>query len=477
MLFIILPLLFISPGSGEAKTVLLGQEDTTTVLLVGGKSKLITFEDKISRASITETDIADVVVVSPCEIVLNGKKPGTTTLIVWDMNEESTTFDLSVELDTAQLQQLINQLIPFEDIYIYPASDSVVLAGEVARETSIQKAMNLARAFVVNENKLVNLMKLQEPKQIMLQVRFAEVDRSIEKNLGIDFFIQDANYTRSSFIGGLLSPQVSATSTDFGISSSTDLLLEMRRGTNYTMAFKALEEKGLLRIIAEPNLLARSGEEASFLAGGEFPIPVVQGAGGTASNSVTIQFKEFGIKLNFTPEVTDAGSIKLKVAPEVSVLDFSSAAVQLSGFSVPGLVTRKADTTVEMASGESLIIGGLISQKETKGLDKVPILGEIPVLGWLFKSDSYQKEETELIVLVTPIFIKPVALNDLAEVASLHETPELIKPQKAPYRDAQADLMRGFIDPQSSIVRKTLDQVEEETAPYAPQSSQGYGYY
>lgn len=313
-------------------------------------------------------------------------------------------------------------------------------------------------------------------KQVLIEVRFAEVDRTQSRNLGLDYILQDKDWTHSRFLAGGLAPQVPTTPNftrvestvrDVSLSSVVNQLFEWRKGgPDITTALNALEERGLVRTLATPNLLAISGEIASFLAGGEFPIPVVQATTGTAaSSSVTIEFKEFGIRLLFRPEVITDDEIRLFIAPEVSVLD-TSTGIQISGFSIPSLTTRRASTTVQMRPGESLIIGGLLSQFDTKTNREVPYLGRIPILGKLFSSEKFKKEETELLVLVTPRLVAPARVDVQQPFSDPQAVGETWKQQIAPppYRHEQADAIRQQITPEPTQPPQAVQSPDAITA-------------
>ena len=304
-------------------------------------------------------------------------------------------------------------------------------------------------------------------QQVMIEVRIAEVNRTLSRDLGVDYIVQDKDYTQSQFLSGALVPQLPDTKNanrlntssveDTVLSSTVNQFFEYRRnGPDIGLALKALQEKGLVRILAEPNLLAVSGQEASFLAGGEFPIPVVQATSGTSVNSsVTIEFKEFGVRLGFRPDVVNDDEIRLFVAPEVSVLQFGSASVQISGFTIPSLLTRKSSTTVQMHSGESLVIGGLLNEFDTKTNKQIPFLGSIPVLGKLFSSEQFQNEETELMVIVTPRLVKPQVID----VHQPFSDPKAVK--AALDKQARAPL---FPDERGEAIREAIMRAVDETS-------------
>lgn len=433
-------------------------ETSTTaskVALGAGQSSLLQFEDPIDRVSINNETIADVVVVSSNQLLVQGRQPGTTSLIVWQAGNNHF-FTVTVEAAPYRrgtFDAFLHELAPEEvDLRAYESDKTIILAGKAKHPANVAKAVQAANSAA---EKVVNIVDVQDPKQVLIEVRFAEVDRRVSKALGIDYILQNSDITQSSFMGGSLAPQTPATPKFGRISSGSDVLLssavkqflEWRGGlVDLTVAINALEDKGLIRILAEPNLLAMSGEKASFLAGGEFPIPVVQGGGSGGNNSVTVEFKEFGIHLDFKPDVTAEDTIRLSVAPEVSVLDFGPAAVRVGGFQIPALVTRRTSTTVEMRPGESLVIGGLLSQTQTTDKNQVPVLGNIPVLGQLFKSEKFKNEQTELLVLVTPRLVQPkaVAVSErYRDLQTIGQTLE--KYEAAPYPDERGDELRRAI--------------------------------
>ena len=422
------------------------------VRLVTGQSTLLEFPQPIERAAVSNETIADVVVVSPTQLLVSGKQAGSTTLIVWKSggNEVRT---IRVGADVDAFNELLHKLMPDEALLTYQTDHAIILAGTAKHPANVEKAVQAAGAMA---EKVVNLVDVADQKQVLLEVRFAEANRSVGRTLGLDYTLQGKDFTKAGFLSGGLTPQTPSTPQfaridpqDLQLSSTITDLFELRRGTDISLILTALEEKGLIRILAEPNLLTLSGEEASFLAGGEFPIPVVQSAAGTGNNAVTIEFKEFGIRLNFKPVVTGDDAIRMFVEPEVSVLDFGPAAVTIGGFQVPALITRRASTHVYLRSGESLVIGGLISQTDNRTRNQVPVLGSVPVLGQLFRSDRFQKDETELLVLVTPRLTQPAQMNLPVNFPNSEKVRDALGAQMTPppYPDAGADAVLGAIRP------------------------------
>jgi pilus assembly protein CpaC len=395
-------------------------DTTTDIDLLVGRSTILNVGSPISRVSLTVPDVADAMVTAPNQLLIHGKAPGTISLFVWDRGGAIKTFEVRVRRDLTALAAQLRQLFPGEAITAVGSGKDVVLSGTVSGQYVVDKAATVAGGYVEKKENVVNLLKQQEgvaSNQVMLRVRFAEVSRSAIQELGASLFTGPTGYkdviARSSTqqfaapnftelnrtaIGGKLA-------TSDGKYSLSDFLNLFVFSNKYNIGavVRALQEKGLFQSLAEPNLIATNGKEASFLAGGEFPYPVVQG--GSNSNSVSIMFKEFGIRLNFTPTVLGGDLINLKVRPEVSSLDFGNA-VTVSGFRVPSLTTRRAETEVELRDGQTFAIAGLMSNSVQDSMRKIPGIGEIPILGWLFKSKAMQKAQTELVVMITPTIVR-----------------------------------------------------------------------
>jgi pilus assembly protein CpaC len=405
------------PAAGQAQTApAVGQLRMQT-----GRSLIINSPENLSRVSVSDPTIATAVIVSPMQVLINGLAPGTVTLILWDQQDRTQTYNLGVELDINAINQALATVFPNETIRVSQAGSAVVLSGTV----STKEVGDRAAAFVATQAKsVVNLLSPTENRQVvMLQVKFAEVDRSAIQQLGMNIFSTGAANTIGTISTGQFAPpSLNSVSNNgantFNLGDLLNLFI-FRPDINLGVTVKALENKNLLQILAEPNVLALNGAEASFLAGGEFPFPVVQGSAGL--QSVTIQFKEFGIRLGFTPTLLDDGQIRLKVAPEVSALDFANG-VNISGFTVPALSTRRASTQVQLRDGQSFAIAGLLDNRTTEVASKIPVLGDVPVLGNFFKSKSTNKTNTELLVMVTPHLVRPI------EPGALPSGPEFPKP-------------------------------------------------
>jgi len=435
--FLTVLLIKLIDGNLEAQTKKQQVSDVPQLTVIASKSIIVNTAEPIERVSVTDSAIAEPIPISPQQVMIHGRTPGIVSLILWDKTGKSTSYDLVVEVDISLLQRQLEEQFPTENINVSSAKGSVVLAGTASDPHVVEKAIEIAGSFAP---KVINLLQLPPPpdtEQILLQVKFADVDRAATQNLGVNLISTGATNTLGSTSTQQFAPPFSGVSlqthspaTGPGITASQTLqdvlnIFFFRPDLNFGATIKALQQKNLLQILAEPNLLASNGKEASFLAGGEFPFPVVQG--GQNINTVTIQFKEFGVRLNFTPNVTPSGKIRLKVRPEVSALDFTNA-VTIAGFFVPALSTRRAETEIELSDGQSFAIAGLIDNRLSEVANKIPGLGDLPVLGYLFKSRQLQKSKTELMVLVTPKFVKPLNPDQLPPIP---EAPKpFLDPQK-----------------------------------------------
>lgn len=383
-------------------------EPTEELVVAVGNSAVVTHPAILDRVSIGNPDVADAVVVSSRELVVNGKVAGTTTLLIWDQAGQRTIYTVRVGADAATLQREFQRQFPDEEIEVTAMGNMVILNGRVRDPQVARRAVTLAHAL--GDVQIMDNIAVPDRGQILLQVRFAEVSRSAMKELGAHFMRVDPFNVRGddegalgptaqfggSFLGG--------TGPDRTFSDAVNLFL-FHDASNVSAFIRALQTRGLFRSLAEPNLLAMPAESASFLAGGEFPFPVLQS--GAQQQGVTIQFKEFGIRLNFVPDITNSGAIRLRVAPEVSSLDFASG-LQVAGFNIPALLSRRAETVIELRDGQTFAIAGLLDNTMTETLSKVPILGDIPILGQLFRSKEMRQNRTELLVLVTPRIVHPL---------------------------------------------------------------------
>src|SRR3954471_17018859 len=372
-----------------------------------GKSLLINTTERLKRISVTDPSVAFATVITPTQILVHGKSPGEVSLLIWDELERSRSFDLRVDVDVSACAEEEHRVFPDEQISVTPSRAAIVLSGHVSTEDVAKRAGELASAY---SPKVVNVLTFGPvgAQEVLLQVKFAEVDRSALTQLGVNFISTGAANTIGTVttgqFGGFGPQTITQNGTTNESISNVLNLFVFRPDINFGAVIEALHTKNLLQILAEPNLIAVNGKEASFLAGGQFPFPIVQpGAGFTA---VTISFKEFGVRLQFTPVITPNGNIHLKVAPEVSTLDFANA-LSISGFTVPALSTRKAETEFEVQDGQSFVIAGLMDNRVTDVYNKIPGLGDIPILGNFFRSKSQQKSNSELMVLCTVRRVNP----------------------------------------------------------------------
>ena len=393
--------------------------------LLVGRSLVITSPSRIKRVSLADPDIAEALVVSPTQVLVNGKKPGGVSLLIWDETDQSQAFEVSVDIDVLSLSQKIHEVFPSENVHIDTSKDTVILTGKISSSAVADKILEVVKGAAP---KVTSMMEVPPSPtgEILLQVRFAEVDRSALTELGFNILSTGVGKTIGSIstnqFGGTGSWNISDTFPVRGpqpVSGETFTANQIANALNIFLfnpnihlgiAIQALQNKNLFQILAEPNLLTESGKEASFLAGGEFPYPVVEAVGGgaTTSPAISIQFKEYGIRLSFTPVLIADGTIHLKVKPEVSTLDYSNAVV-VSGFTLPALSTRRVESDMNLADGQTFAIAGLVDNRVTELFNKIPGIGDIPVLGHLFQSKSLTKSKNELLVIVTPHVVRPLA--------------------------------------------------------------------
>jgi pilus assembly protein CpaC len=377
-----------------------------------GKSMIIDSPVNIQRISVANGELVEAVAVNPKEVLINGKLPGDTSLIIWQQGGNRLLYELSVRLNTAKLDAVRQQIArdyPNDDINVTYENDTAFVRGTVRDTIAAERIMQM----VATLGKSVNLLRVDVPPvetQILLKVRFANVDRGASQDLGMSIISNAFNQTTGITTGQFTAPTslvAQGRTTGITISDALNVLL-FRKDINLGATIKALESKRLLETLAEPNVLAINGKPASFTSGGEFPYPTVQGGIGT--NAVTLTFREFGIRLNFLPHITPRGTIQLAVNPEVSALDFANG-LTFQGFTVPALTTRKITTEIELESGQSFVIAGLLDNTTTNTLNKIPGLANIPLFGKLFQSRSIARNNTELMVLVTPEIVRPIPVG------------------------------------------------------------------
>src|SRR5215212_5625511 len=413
-------LLCVAPlvGQEQATSAAFGTKEVIPVNVLVGQSKLITFNQPIERFSVSNPEIAEAVLVTGNQVVVNGKAFGQINFIAWEKGTQRfLVFDVYVRTNLSLIDSQIHALFPKDDIRLSQANGSVVLSGFVSdpRIAASADAVVQAAGF-----KTVNLLEspVKDSTQVQLMVRVAEVNRNRMRELGASYGYQSSpgsgGYVNSgkgpSTLGDVTNGILRGT-----ISSGLNLFL---MGGNTISMIRALQQQGALRALAEPNLIAMNGQEASFLAGGEYPVPVVQGGGGGTGPTVSIIFKEYGVRLNFKPTIIDEDHIRLELEPEVSTLDFANG-VQFEGFRIPALKTRRAKTGIELRDGQSFALAGLLDNNETSSMSKVPGLGDIPILGNLFRSKQFQRNESELMFIVTAQTVKPVNRDDLPRIPAV----------------------------------------------------------
>jgi len=396
------------------------------IALLEGRGELLRFQNDIMRVVISEPKIADVAVISPREVMVNAKGPGKTTLVVWETGAEPARYEIDVTKDTSEWDLFRKEILESANgspVSVTGSGETLVLAGTVKTAADSKRLAGIAQTRAKNVINLLQAPPAPEPRQILLQVKFAAINRVALSQIGFNLFS-----TNNKLLGGLSTEQFTPPrfsqlqpGTPSTVSFSDLLnLFAFRPDIGLGSTIKALEERDLLQILAEPNLIVLDGKDASFLAGGSFPFPTITTTptGGATAPVITVQFKPFGVKLDFTPTVTAQGAIDLKVAPEVSSLDYTNA-VTLQGFVIPALSQRRAETEVILKDGESFAIAGLINNQVTETADKLIGLGDIPILGKLFRSRSTQKSTDELLVVITPHFVKPLTPEEKAKLPDM----------------------------------------------------------
>jgi pilus assembly protein CpaC len=429
-----------APPAPPIESAVGAELEATPVSLLVGRSTVIDTGSPIARVSLTSADIADALVTSPNQLLLNGKMPGTISMFVWQRGGALRRYEIAVQRDLARLQGQLKELFPSQAIEAHSNGRQIVLSGTVPDKDIVARVVDVAAGYVERREDVVTLLALPPAQparsnQVLLRVRFAEVSRSALTELGVSFFTGPTGIRNT--LGRVTTQQFPSTqfqemewsksSSDFGAPvdaasgkfTFSDFLNFFVLSEKYDLGLllRALQTRGLFQSLAEPNLVAESGKEASFLAGGEFPIPIAQGSG--ANIGISVQFKEFGVRLTFTPTVIGE-RVHLKVRPEVSVLDFNNAVV-FSGFRIPALTTRRTETELELANGQTFAIAGLMNNSMTQTLAKVPGIGDIPILGYLFRSKAARKDQTELVVMITPQILEQGSFGVTNQLPRLQE--------------------------------------------------------
>jgi pilus assembly protein CpaC len=392
-------------------------KDAIAVNVLVGQSRVINFDRPVGRFSVSNPEIAEAVLVTPDQVLVNGKAFGQVNFIAWEQTGgQFLVFDVYVRANLSLIDSQIRALFPKDDVRLSQANGSVVISGSVANATTAAQVQSVIEAAGF---KTVNMLTspISNAFQVQLEVRVAEVNRNKLRDYGTSFLTNGATGGYANSGGG------PSTVAESSIGAATALLqpalniLLFNRSLNTAAMLKMLRTEGAYRELAEPNLIAMNGQQASFLAGGEFPVPVIQNLGGN-SGGITIVWKEYGVRLNFKPTIIDEDHIRLELEPEVSTIDFANG-VRFNGFVVPALRTRRAKTGVELRDGQSFALAGLLDNSETKSFSRIPIVSEIPIIGNLFKSKSFERKETELMFMVTAKMVKPVNGDELPNLRGM----------------------------------------------------------
>lgn len=378
------------------------------VTVPSGNSVILTHPGTLQRVTVGNPDVADVRAITSNEVLINGVGIGSTSVFLIDQTGARTAYTVRVTADAPTLQRELDRLFPGAGIRASAMGNAIILEGEAVNPQAAKRAIELA-GTMGEGIQVIDHIRVPDRGQILLKVRFAEVSRNALQEVGTNLLLfEDDNVATAVGTGDVVQAQGDGQDDDESIAqvfSDAVNFFVFHKPSNIAGFLRALRTQGLIRSLAEPNLLAMPAESASFLAGGEFPFPVLQGAG--QAGAVTIQFREFGVRLNFVPDITNSGAIRLRVAPEVSALDFANG-LNVGGFTIPALTARKAETTIELQDGQTFAIAGLIDNSITENISKVPVLGDIPILGNLFRSKEFRQNRTELLVLVTPQIVRPL---------------------------------------------------------------------
>jgi pilus assembly protein CpaC len=412
-------------AAGQSAPAVGSPSEGETVHVLVGKSVVINVQAPLTRVLSSNPTAVEAMATSPTQVVVEGKAAGSSSLILWDASGRSQILDVSVDLDIAGLRNAIQRSYPKEQLEVEADAGRLVLTGTASNAHVVEDLGKMAGAY---SSQVLNSIHvpLTHERQVVLEVKFAEVDRTALFQLGVNYFTPGAGHTTGTLstgqFGGASVSTSSATTTTVGATTATSVsatpptlnitnplnLFLFNSDINLGIVIQALQSRNVAEILAEPNLMAISGQKATFLAGGEFPYPIVQTS--TGAPVITISFRPFGVKLDFLATVMDDNTLRLHVTPEVSALDFSNA-LTLSGFTVPAISTRRADTEIELKDGQSFGIAGLSDRRATTQLSKVPGIGDIPILGQLFRSRSINKTNSELMVFVTPHIVDPVRVD------------------------------------------------------------------
>jgi len=386
----------------------------SSIYVYANQSALLDTDVPIRRVSVARPEIADVIVISPRQMLIVGKSPGTTTLVYWSVEGVTTVVDVVVDPNLDKVRTDLSNIAPGETFEVTTSGDSLILSGTVSTEMVQSRLIQAAKVYY---NNVVDLLRVEKLEQVLLQIRVAEINRTLAKELGMTLLLQ--GLIDGNIFKGFINPPGSFNSFSGSVEGGTDstfgdltqvFIAKTTGTTQFAGLLRIMEDKGALKTLSEPNLVVANGDEGSFLVGGEFPVVIASAAGSGAAASV--DYKEFGISLKFKPVIVPNGDIYMKISQEVSELDFANG-VAISGFQMPGLKTRKAESGLQLADGQTFVLAGLIDSKITKKVTKIPILGDIPFIGALFRNSRYKKEETELMVMVTPKIVRPLNQEEI----------------------------------------------------------------
>lgn len=453
-------------------------EPQPLMMMIRGTSHVFRLERPIIRAAVSDPTVCDILTLNPQEILIHARGVGRMNLILWDEDNRIATYDLQSIVDVERLEVMLKSIAPQSDLHVMPFNESVIVYGTTQNSSRVQQVTEAVTAF---DEKAKSFVDIAEPKQVLLEVRFAEVSRKTNENFGLDFELVSHLWQTRSF-SGRNAPSGTTDSTyqtDQGAvavepiglptsAGSTDQFLSYVSGSTLASAYlQWLEQKNILKIIARPNLLAKDGEEAKFIVGGEFPIPI------TTDNNIEIEYKEFGTKLNFTPVVLDNDVLRLKVDTEISELDFSNT-VSFGATTVPSILKRNQQTVAELKEGQSLIIGGMITQRINRVKKKVPLFGDIPIVKNYFKRDEFSRTDVELLVVITPHLVRPFDLQENKRYGDPETHPAIkksIQLYQPAYPDAQGDAVNqlfvqgedyGHFEEELAAAENIAEEIEAE---------------
>jgi pilus assembly protein CpaC len=397
----------------------------TSLSLYANQSVVLDTPFDIKRVAIARPETADVMVVSPRQIVVIGKSAGTTTLVYWSREEVPNKVEVVVGINLEIAKEDLQKIAPGETFEVTAAGDKLILTGTVSDNVVQTRLVEGAQAYAKG---IVNLLKVKKLEQVLLQIRVSEIDRTLAKELGFNFL-----FLGNSHLGGISPPNnfnplggdPRVPSLGNGLTDQLTAFITKPGLKDFAVFMRALDDKGGVKLLAEPNLVVANGAEGKFLVGGEFPVVISTGSTGTSSFSVV--YKEYGVRLGFQPKISPNGEIYLHVAQEVSELDFVNAVV-LSGFRIPALKTRKAESGLQLADGQTFVLAGLLDNKVSKQVSKIPLLGDIPILGALFRSTRYTNNETELMVMITPKLVRSLDKEEIPTLPTERMKPEETSP-------------------------------------------------